>query len=586
MGLGDGVTYASRSVLAVVSLLFLAAPHVRAGVPSGVQLRPENGSPPETGLPSASALGGREFLASLDPVVGVDDPIATRAAAVESREAGTVPQESEPKKGESESPPSDDAQDDPSQDDPSQDKPVDPQGADPQGDVETGDDRVRVNVEDVEEARVDLPEIDARSLPPKTRSAPDPATAQVFRGTIEIDLREWIEPEAGGIVAAEPRVVQEYIAEYFRRAGYRVRVPTAGRTEEASAGPGAASSKPEDPSNRADSSKESDGAKRPSPSKPSPSQGSSDSGTSVLPPNASDGVEQPIAEARASEALASEASTTAGSDEKSSKCDFRIVGEVRAVFETPLVFRDQIIAWKYFGTVDARVFDIDGKEIERIDVPAISREGAKSEETAALDLRRFLAKVLYERIFRESRIFADREVVALIETFATDPLDLPEIVTAEEIVARLADLGVRAVPYLLEAMTDQRNVLLDSTYPGLEDPQQLRVYHLADKALEEIFQKVSRMHLRVNSRERFIITLGWENEWRRFCPSFRESPQYLKRLEMRRAQEERARKEAAENDGSKAESDASSKRAGVGPQQQGAAQPQGAGRGASAGPRG
>ena len=105
--------------------------------------------------------------------------------------------------------------------------------------------------------------------------------------------------------------------------------------------------------------------------------------------------------------------------------------------------------------------------------------------------------------------------------------------TTEQVVSRLADIGFPAVPYLLDAMTDERVVRLDSDYPGLKgrNLEDLRVYHIADKALEEIFQKVSRMGLDVTAddvehhRLRRVILLGWENEWRRFAKAFRESPQ-------------------------------------------------------------
>ena len=58
----------------------------------------------------------------------------------------------------------------------------------------------------------------------------------------------------------------------------------------------------------------------------------------------------------------------------------------------------------------------------------------------------------------------------------------------------------------------------------------LRVYHAADKALEEIFQKVSRMKPEItpddpeHERLRRRILRGWENEWKRFCKPLAESP--------------------------------------------------------------
>ena len=82
------------------------------------------------------------------------------------------------------------------------------------------------------------------------------------------------------------------------------------------------------------------------------------------------------------------------------------------------------------------------------------------------------------------------------------------------------------MPYMLEALSDTRSVLMRSNYPGLNEKNRsaLKVFHIADKVLEEIFQKVSRMGLETTAKGRFRVMKGWEHEWRRFCPPFRDSP--------------------------------------------------------------
>jgi hypothetical protein len=62
---------------------------------------------------------------------------------------------------------------------------------------------------------------------------------------------------------------------------------------------------------------------------------------------------------------------------------------------------------------------------------------------------------------------------------------------------------------------------------------------MADKVLEEIFQKVSRMSLETDARTRLVIVKGWENEWARFCPSFAA-------LQARQREAQAARKATAE----------------------------------------
>ena len=98
--------------------------------------------------------------------------------------------------------------------------------------------------------------------------------------------------------------------------------------------------------------------------------------------------------------------------------------------------------------------------------------------------------------------------------------------TTEDVIARLVARGLSIVPYMLEALADTRSVVMRSSYPGLNEKNrsELKVFHIADKVLEEIFQKVSRMGLATTAKGRFRIMKGWEHEWRRFCPPLRNSP--------------------------------------------------------------
>jgi len=312
-------------------------------------------------------------------------------------------------------------------------------------------------IEIVEEggAPVDIPPLPASELPKRTRVPPDPAREQLRRGKVYVEIDEAIEPKSGEEVRPEFLVVDEYVEEYFRRAGWEVIEDGAG-------------------------------------------------------------------------------------------AEYRVTGRARAVFDQELVFRGTVLGWKYYGAVQVSIVDRDGREVEAITIPDTTREGVKDEPTAARDLLRLLAKLVHDKIFFTSSIFGGRKAVSLIESLTIDPLEAEAPLAVEEVIERLADLGLEAVPVLLEALTDNRVVLAESRWPGLVDPAQLRVYHAADKALEEIFQKVSRMRLETTPDERFWIIRGWENEWRRFCPPFRDSPVYarfLATLRERRAAAEKAKRE-------------------------------------------
>lgn len=210
---------------------------------------------------------------------------------------------------------------------------------------------------------------------------------------------------------------------------------------------------------------------------------------------------------------------------------YRIEGQVEATFLKKLLAQGVPVAWKYKGSLSLRVALVSGAEIETFAIPEVLEDNVRSEDSAYLNLRRHLSKILWDQMVSTSKVFTDPEVVALIAALVLEPGE-EDTMTAEDVIRSLADLGFRAVPFLLEALTDQRIVRLPSRYPGLEPGKldRLRVFHLADKALEEIFQKVSRMSLAIHPddtdslKHRHAIILGWQKEWRRFCKPYAESP--------------------------------------------------------------
>jgi hypothetical protein len=202
---------------------------------------------------------------------------------------------------------------------------------------------------------------------------------------------------------------------------------------------------------------------------------------------------------------------------------YRIEGKFEGKYVETIVFQGQPVYHRYSGSVEIRVRGKDEAVVESVEVPEFFQEG-QAEDNIVLDLRRRLAKILWERLTFAGTTFTDREIPALISSLAADDLEKEAPVQAEEVVKKLAGRGLAAVPYLLDALTDERQVRVAARYPGLTtaNSDKLRVFHIADKALEEIFQKVSRLDLETPSRKRFAVIQGWEAEWRRFCPSFRE----------------------------------------------------------------
>ena len=286
--------------------------------------------------------------------------------------------------------------------------------------------------------RPPIPRLPAEQLPKRTRVRPDPAKSQVELDAIHVSIEEMAQTMVGKRYTPQTRVVENYLSEYLRRAGYRI-------------------------------------------------------------------LENPA------------------------RARYRISGRISTIFDTELILRNKIIAWKYAGSIVVKLRDINGKVLQEITIPEVFRLNVKNEKSAIWDLRRYLAHIIYTGLCLEGKVLTNRDVVDLIESLAVDSFDRVEDIEAAEVIEKLADHGLEAVPYLLHALTDTRTVMVKARYPKLEVPTDLKIYHLADKTLEEIFQKVSRLELKTPARLRFYIIAGWENEWRRFCKPFRESPESERR---------------------------------------------------------
>jgi len=216
----------------------------------------------------------------------------------------------------------------------------------------------------------------------------------------------------------------------------------------------------------------------------------------------------------------------------STQAAYRLEGSAKLQFQKQLTARDRPVAWKYSAEAVFRILDKNGDEVARFDIPEVHWENVRSEESTVLNLRRYLAKIAWENICQRNTSLGSPKIVGLINALSlegdqelpTEQGKGPRAVTTDDVVKALADCGFETVPYLLEALTDDRIVRMEAKYPGLagRNLDDLKIHHIADKALEEIFQKVSRMSLDTDQKARYIILKGWEREWARFCRTFAE----------------------------------------------------------------
>lgn len=232
--------------------------------------------------------------------------------------------------------------------------------------------------------------------------------------------------------------------------------------------------------------------------------------------------------------------------ESAEKASLLLEGTVDLRFHSELVAFGRDVGWKYRGQGSFLLRDTHGNDRGSFEIPEVFRESVKSEESAALQTRRYMAKVAWDNLYHRKTALSDPKVEALINALTieggAESLEreghVDRVESTEGVIDALADAGFPAVPYLLEALRDDRPVRMPSSYPGLADggAASLRVYHIADKALEEIFQKVSRLSLDTEYEPRMRVVAGWENEWKRFCPPFAEFSR----------QQDEARRRAAE----------------------------------------
>lgn len=310
-----------------------------------------------------------------------------------------------------------------------------------------------------------IPEIPDDELPPATAERPDPQKDEFIRPSVIINIDEYIEPRTGQPYVPKVRVFEEYIAEYFRRAGHTV--------------------------------------------------------------------------------IKSDASA-----QEKARASFVVAGSFLAKYDKVLKFRGNSFAIKYLAEAAIDVMDPSGKVLSHAavqDLPAEAilpdigtrTDGLIPDPTkkgqakrpdefhAVIDLRRKSAQNLWRQMFHRKGPFGDGEIPQLIASLKQEDPEAEDEPDGNTVLSKLIARRFDAVPYLLEALSDTSPVVVPASYPGLTpaNANKLALYHLADKGLEEIFQKVSRMGLDTPDEHRFLIIRGWEQEWRRFCQSFRESPQ-------------------------------------------------------------
>ena len=136
--------------------------------------------------------------------------------------------------------------------------------------------------------------------------------------------------------------------------------------------------------------------------------------------------------------------------------------------------------------------------------------GRTDPELAKRDIRRRSATIMAKNLTGGSEL-GQPEIIQLFDAWQ-DPFD-PR--TFNEILVELVAHGSAAVPYLLDALLDERVVKPGGHYPGLREfnREELKMYHLADFGLSEILLRGQGLELTSTKDRRQRVNLAWAWVW-------------------------------------------------------------------------
>jgi len=177
------------------------------------------------------------------------------------------------------------------------------------------------------------------------------------------------------------------------------------------------------------------------------------------------------------------------------------------------------IAWKYKTTITVGVLGQAGETpLEAFEVPDIQREASQAER--ALRFTRLQAtEILGKRVFQEGNVLGNPDVHALLQEL--------QYTTKEgryfnEIYKEIVDIGLRAVPDLILALSDTRTVVLPGEFEGLTDGnrKEFLMCHFADWCLETILEAESPLTFGSDREHRARVKTAWYREWGKRCGAF------------------------------------------------------------------
>jgi hypothetical protein len=187
-------------------------------------------------------------------------------------------------------------------------------------------------------------------------------------------------------------------------------------------------------------------------------------------------------------------------------------GELALVEIDPVTFEDQTVQYRL--RLDAKLElarGATGPALEPFELPEYVT-GAADKERARRDAVRDCATKLAQFIYYDGATLGDAEIRALCGDLL---IESTEGRMYNDVIERLVAAGDRAVPFLIWNLNDSRKVALQGDLPRLyeKDADKVRVYHVANYALERIFGRVTTLTVDSSRQYRREVMEGWQLKW-------------------------------------------------------------------------
>ena len=170
----------------------------------------------------------------------------------------------------------------------------------------------------------------------------------------------------------------------------------------------------------------------------------------------------------------------------------------------------QHLEHQYHGKFEGKLTSVKDGRLQELSFPQPLMNGRTDLAMARRDIRRRSATIISETMLR-GPILGTPGIRGLLDAL-TDPLDGRFY---NQLMEEIAEHRERAVPYLLEALRDDRAVRLEGAYPGFPELEEgeLKVYHIVDKTLAMILDRDSGLD--PISSDDYIqrVRTGWQWLW-------------------------------------------------------------------------